>query len=199
MKSLKEQAVIPSLESQVVIPENGISPTIPEQTAADRYRVRILNPDDGSLVEVDAWKKDPNPQRAEAVVITRTQTADALIVGKTFTTQKYNFGEAQATAAHIRIKGMPLAEFRCPTRHEVLDIFDAAEYGFDAAMSLIAGQNDWYSAFGWTCERLSGRWADRIGDNHAWMFYGCSGTLYDGYDNMLLRVGAVAKIKEGLI
>lgn len=194
MKSLKEQAVVPSLKDQVRIPENGLSPVIPEQ-GSGRYKVLILNPDDGSLVEADKWKQDPNPQRAEAVVILRTETHDALVVSKSFTKGEYSFDRAQAKAAEFSPKGLEGISFRCPARREVLDIFDADDYGFDEAVRLIAGRNDWYNRWGWTCEKVSRWWAERYNVSYAWYFHGAYRTLYYYHVYYALQVGAVTLLK----
>ena len=194
MKSLKEQAVVPSLKDQVRIPENGLSPVIPEQ-GSGRYKVLILNPDDGTLVEVERWAQDPNPQRAEAVVILRTETHDALVVSKSFTKKEYRFDEAQTKAAEFSPKGLEGISFRCSTRCEVLDIFDADDYGFDDAVRLIAGRNDWYNRWGWTCEKLSRWWAERCSVNGAWYFYGATRDLNFTNVYYALQVGAVTLLK----
>ena len=194
MNSLKEQAVVPSLKDQVIIPENGLSPVIPEQ-GSDRYKVLILDPDDGSLVEVEKWKQDPNPQRAEAVVILRSETHDALVVSKRMSENEFTFDAAQAHAATFAPSGLEGATFRCPTRREVLDIFDADDYGFDEAVRLIAGSNDWYNTWGWTCEKVSRWWALRYYANSAWYFYGATRTL-DSYPvYYTYQVGAVTLLK----
>lgn len=194
MKSLKEQAVIPSLASQVVIPENGINPATPEQ-GSGRYKVLILNPDDGTMVEVEEWKKDPNPQRAEAVVILCLQTNEALVVSKSMSKKEYPFKEAQEQAAAFRPKGLEGVAFRCPTRAEVLTIFDADDYGFDDAVCLIAGRNDWYHRWGWTCEKVSRWWAQRSTAIYAWIFFGTTRNFNYIYVSNALQVGAVTLLK----
>ena len=194
MKSLKEQAVIPSLASQVVIPENGINPAIPEQSS-DRYKVLILNPDDGTMVKVEEWKKDPNPQRAEAVVILCLQSQEALVVSKSMSAQGFPFKEAQKQAAAFCPEGLEGVAFRCPTRAEVLTIFDANDYGFDDAICLIAGRNDWYHRWGWTCEKVSRWWAQRYNANRAWFFGGANRYLNTGSVYYALQVGAVTLLK----
>lgn len=194
MNSLKEQAVIPSLKDHVIIPENGLSPVIPEQ-GSDRYKVLILDPDDGSLVEVEKWKQDPNPQRAEAVVILRTETHDALVVSKRMSENEFTFYAAQEHAATFAPSGLKGVTFRCPTRREVLDIFDADDYGFDEAVRLIAGSNDWYNTWGWTCEKVSRWWAQRYSASYAWSFIGTHRNLGYYYVSGTNQVGAVTLLK----
>ena len=73
---------------------------------------------------------------------------------------KYNFDDAQKKAAECG------AGWRCPTRHEWLDIYDMRFNGLDEfrkrlGMGLL---NDWY----WSCEEYS----DPMYTNHlAWKMY----------------------------
>ena len=148
-----------------------MKPVLFEKPTKGKYHVMIVTPDDGSLVEVDAWKKDKDPERALLVAIIRNETNEILLVSKALTEKNYEFDEAQTIASFTGgLEGVP---FRCPTRREVLDIFDAELDGFDEAVRLIAGGNDWYNTWGWTCEKPRW-WAERYNVYIAWIFDGSS-------------------------
>ena len=170
-----------------------LKPVLFEQPTKGKYHVMIVNPDDSSLVEVDVWKKDKDPERALLVAIIRNETNEVLLVSKALTEKEYEFDEAQAIAAAFTggLEGVP---FRCPTRREVLDIFDAELDGFDEAVRLIAGRNDWYNTWGWTCEKPRW-WAQRYSANYAWIFNGASRNLNNYSVYSAYQVGAVTLLK----
>ena len=170
-----------------------LKPVLFEKPMKGKHHIMIVNPDDNSLVEVEAWKKDKDPERALLVAIIRNETNEVLLVSKALTEKEYEFDEAQAIAAGFS-GGVEGATFRCPTRREVLDIFDAELDGFDDAVRLISGRNDWYSCWGWTCEK-NRWWAERYVVYYAWIFNGtyrylCSSYVYNAY-----QVGAVTLLK----
>ena len=172
---------------------NEMKPVSFEKPALGRYHVMIVNPSDGSLVEVADWAKDEDPMRAQLVAIVRNETRDVLLVSKTLSDKGYTFEEAAEVAAAYTGGGAGLA-FRLPARREVLDIFDAEIDGFDDAVRLIAGRNDWYNEWGWTGEKPS--WfAQRYNVYLAWIFYGAYRSLGTYYVINRYQVGALTLLK----
>ena len=164
-----------------------------EKPAPGRYHVMIVDPSDGSLVEMAGWAKDEDPMRAQLVAIVRNETRDVLLVSKTLSDKEYTYDAAVKLAAAYTGGGADLA-FRLPTRREVLDIFDAEIDGFDDAICLIAGRNDWYRRWGWTGEKPSW-WAQRYSANDAWIFDGTYRYLDSPGVSYACQVGAVTLLK----
>lgn len=173
---------------------NEMKPVSFEKPAQGRYHVMIVNPSDGSLVEVADWAKDEDPMRAQLVAIVRNETSDVLLVSKTMSDRKYTYDDAVKLAARYTGGGAGLA-FRLPTRREVLDIFDAEIDGFNDAVHLIAGRNDWYNECCWTCEKPS--WfAQRYNAHFAWIFGGTPRYLTTTYVYYRYQAGALTLLKS---
>ena len=151
--------------------------------------IYILNPDTGIPVAIDDWKKDGNPTRAEAVVIMRT-FEPAIVLAKSKSARDVAFSEAQELAAKTKVAGLEGKAFRCPTRKECIDIYDAKKDGLDEVLEAIGGDpvTDWY----WTCEKW---WfARRNYAYSAWFFYGNSGTLHTTIVGNAFRCQAVTLV-----
>ncbi len=94
---------------------------------------------DRNLIPIDEWLKRPDKFSAETIVYT-TLTMQALGMGaieiskKPLPCGRVNWEEAQKAAAAFR------DGFRCPTRHEALDMYDNRFIGLDAALEAIGGE-----------------------------------------------------------
>ena len=111
-------------------------------------KIFIENPADKTLVSVEDWKKVENPQSAQVVIIQTSETAGIKIHKKELA-GRYDFREAQE--AVTAVLDFDDTSFRCPTRRECLDIYDARFQGLDEALEVIGGDklDDHYI---WTCE-----------------------------------------------
>ena len=111
-------------------------------------KIFIENPADKTLVSVEDWKKVENPQSAQVVIIQTSETAGIKIHKKELA-GRYEFKEAQE--AVTAVLDFDDTSFRCPTRRECLDIYDARFQGLDEALEVIGGDklDDHYI---WTCE-----------------------------------------------
>ncbi|WP_418974562.1 hypothetical protein [Alistipes sp.] len=95
------------------------------------------------LHRLDAWMQQPDPTIAQTVVL--VTDFGALEIAKDDLPGEFNFEEAQKAAADYR------EGFRCPTRHEAIEMYDARFRGLDEALAKIGGQpmNDGWR---WTSE-----------------------------------------------
>lgn len=110
----------------------------------------VINPDTHKPVSVAEWAKEKNPKRAELLLL-KTEGYSLLIAKKMFVGE-YDFDKAQEKAAEYKPKGLEGLTFRCPTRKECVDIYDARFVaGLDEALKLVGG--DAMSGTIWTCER----------------------------------------------
>jgi len=135
----------------------------------------VINPDTHNPVSVAEWAKEKNPKRAELLLL-KTGGYSLLIAKKMFDGE-YDFDTAQKKAAEYKPKGLESLTFRCPTRKECVDIYDARFVaGLDEALKLVGG--DSMSGAIWTCERDADPWfARRYYAANAWYFYQGIGTL----------------------
>ena len=138
----------------------------------------VINPDTHKPVSVAEWAKEKNPKRAELLLL-KTEGYSLLIAKKMFDGE-YDFDKAQEKAAEYKPKGLEGLTFRCPTRRECVDIYDARFIaGLDEALKLVGG--DAMSGAIWTCERDVDPWfARRYYATNAWFFYQTSGYLGNG-------------------
>ena len=135
----------------------------------------VINPDTHKPVSVAEWAKEKNPKRAELLLL-KTEDYSLLIAKKMFAGE-YDFDKAQEKAAEYKPKGLESLTFRCPTRKECVDIYDARFVaGLDEALKLVGG--DEMSGTIWTCERDVDPWfARRFNAYSAWLFTQNTGTL----------------------
>ena len=139
--------------------------------------MEILIVDPISLVNVplQEWKERENPQSADLIVI-KTDEKE-LYISKNILPGRFDFNDAQKAAAAFIPARSPKLDFRCPTRKECIDIYDARFAGLDEAIELLGGEKisgHWY----WTSE------ADpdpEYNSYYAFLFYGYYGTLIDSY------------------
>ena len=133
----------------------------------------IINPDNNKPVPIEDWRKDENPTRAQLLAV-ETDDGHLLVLSKSYLPGLHEFDEAQKTAADF--KPLEGVTFRCPTRKECIDLYDARFQGLDEAVKLTGGD---------FCNRTDGNWfwtAERDADpryaNSAWIFGGNYGTLF---------------------
>ena len=113
----------------------------------------IVNPDNNKLVPIEDWRKDPDPKRAQLLAI-ETDDDHLLLLSKSYLPcGEVDWEEAQKACAEF--KPMEGITFRCPTRKECIDLYDARFQGLDEALELTDGNfahnpdGNWY----WTAER----------------------------------------------
>lgn len=148
--------------------------------------IYIINPDNNTPVSVEEWRKEGDPTRAELVAISVAE--GILAIKKNRLPGTYDFDEAQAACAALEPIGK--ASFRCPTRKECIDIYDARFQGLDEALKLVGG--DPIRGLMWTCERD----ADPLYYvYYAWLFHGTGGLTYNNV-NSTHQVGAVTLLSE---
>ena len=94
-----------------------------------------------NLIPVDEWVKREDPTAAQAVVL--VTDFGMLEIAKGDLPGGFNFEGAQKAAAEYR-KG-----FRCPTRHEAIEMYDARFRGLEA-LKKIGGKP--ITTIGWTSE-----------------------------------------------
>ena len=148
-----------------------IQPNINNYKESFKGKILILNPDTGVFVQLDEWKKESDPTRAEVVAIDTPYYRIA--IRKKFVGENLNFKKAQEAAAKVEILGQ---QCRCPRRNECTYIYDARFNGLDEALELIAG--DPIKGWIWTCdEDADTEFARRYYATGAWFFSGAGGTL----------------------
>ena len=95
-----------------------------------------------NLIPVDEWVKREDPTTAQTVVL--VTDSGMLEIAKKDLTTLFNFEGAQKAAAEYR------NGFRCPTRHEAIEMYDARFRGLDEALKKIGGKP--VTTIGWTSE-----------------------------------------------
>lgn len=120
------------------------------------------------LYTLDEWLQQAHPETAQTVVLVTDR--GMLEIAKEDLPGGFNFEGAQKAAAEYR-KG-----FRCPTRHEAIEMYDARFRGLDEAFKKIGGEPA--TTIGWTSE------ADPDPEHHsnyAFVYGGYTGSV--GYSN----------------
>lgn len=150
----------------------------------------IINPDNNKPVPIEDWRKDKNPIRAQLLAV-ETDDGHLLVLSKSYLPGLHEFDEAQKAAADF--KPLEGVTFRCPTRKECIDLYDARFQGLDEAVKLTGGD---------FCNRTDGNWfwtAERDADpryaNTAWIFGGNTGTLNSYFVYSAYRCQAVTLLK----
>lgn len=124
-------------------------------------KIYIINPDNGKRVSIEEWRKDSNPTRARILAID-TDEGHTILMSKDYLPGLYTFEEAQKACAEFINSSLT---FRCPTRKECIDIYDARFQGLDEAVELTGGNFAKVGRFHWTCERDAD---PRYGAYNAW-------------------------------
>lgn len=151
----------------------------------------IINPDNNKPVPIEDWRKDENPTRAQLLAV-ETDDGHLLVLSKSYLSGLHEFDEAQKTAAEF--KPLEGVTFRCPTRKECIDLYDARFQGLDEAAKLTGGDfcnrgdGNWF----WTAERDAD---PRYNASYAWIFYGYDGTLTSYSVYYAMRCQAVTLLK----
>jgi len=148
----------------------------------------IINPDNNKLVSIEDWRKETDPTRAQLLAV-ETDDDHLLVINKSFLPGEYNFEEAQKAAAAFR--PMEGIIFRCPTRKECIDLYDARFHGLDEAVALTGGEFGKPGRWFWTCERD----ADPNYAHTAWLFGGSYGYRYNVFVYGANRCQAVTLLK----
>lgn len=94
------------------------------------------------LHTLDAWMQREDPTAAQTVVL--VTDSGMLEIAKKDLPGRVNFEDAQKAAADYR------EGFRCPTRHEAIEMYDARFRGLDEALKKIGGEP--VTTIGWTSE-----------------------------------------------
>ena len=134
----------------------------------------IINPDNNKPVPIEDWRKDENPTRAQLLAV-ETDDGHLLVLSKSYLPGLHEFDEAQKAAADF--KPLEGVTFRCPTRKECIDLYDARFVGgLDDALKLVGG--DEMSGTIWTSDVDVDPWfARRYNANYACFFHQTYGTL----------------------
>lgn len=131
----------------------------------NNIKTGIYIPDEHrNLIPVNEWVKREDPTAAQTVVL--VTDFGMLEIAKKTLPGRFNFEEAQKAAAGYR-KG-----FRCPTRHEAIEMYDARFRGLAEALKKIGGKP--ITTIGWTSE------ADpdpEYNSNGAFVYYGGTGSV----------------------
>lgn len=135
------------------------------------------------LHTIDEWMQQAHPENAQTVVL--VTDFGMLEIAKEDLPGGFNFESAQKAAAEYR-KG-----FRCPTRHEAIEMYDARFRGLDEAFKKIGGEPA--TTIGWTSE------ADpdpESSSNCAFIYYGFTGSVNNIYKCYTYAVRPVSAFKK---
>lgn len=125
----------------------------------------IYIPDENrELHPLDEWMQQAHPENAQTVVL--VTDFGMLEIAKEDLPGRFNFEGARKAAAEYR-KG-----FRCPTRHEAIEMYDARFRGLDEVLKKIGGKP--VTTIGWTSE------ADpdpEYNSNYAFFYLGNTGSV----------------------
>ena len=116
-------------------------------------KIYIINPDTQKPVTIDEWRNDADPVRASLIAIETAEGAPLLVLRKSYLPELMNFGNAQKACADYVDTSLPGKTFRCPTRKECIDLYDARFEGLDEAVKLTGGDFAVNFKYHWTCER----------------------------------------------
>ena len=98
-----------------------------------QHRKRVYIPDENrELHPLDEWTKREDPTTAQTVVL--VTDSGMLEIAKKDLSGKFTFKDAQKAAAEYR------EGFRCATRHEAIEMYDARFQGLDEALKKIGGK-----------------------------------------------------------
>lgn len=126
----------------------------------------VYIPDDiRRLFTIDEWMQRAHPETAQTVVL--VTDFGMLEIAKKDLSGGFNFEGAQKAAAEYR------EGFRCPTRHEAIEMYDARFRGLDEAFKKIGGEPA--TTIGWTSEADPDPEDNSYG---AYVYYGGTGYVY---------------------
>ena len=87
----------------------------------------VINPDTQKPVSLEEWAKDADPTRAELLLVDTGEKR--ILMKKNFFPGEHNFEDAQKIAAGYKPFPDSPFSFRCPTRKEAVDLYDARFLG----------------------------------------------------------------------
>lgn len=144
----------------------------------------IYIPDENrKLHTLDEWMKREDPTTAQTVVL--VTDSGMLEIAKEDLPGEFNFEGAQKAAAEYR------EGFRCATRHEAIEMYDARFRGLDEAFKKIGGKPA--TNVYWTSE------ADpdpEYNSNIAFLYDGYTGYMNDNYKYGTYAVRPVSAFKK---
>lgn len=144
----------------------------------------IYIPDENrKLHPLDEWTKREDPTTAQTVVL--VTDSGTLEIAKKDLPGEFNFEGAQKAAAEYR------EGFRCATRHETIEMYDARFRGLDEAFEKIGGKPA--TNIYWTSE------ADpdpEYNSNLAFIYYGNTGDMSYDYKCSTSAVRPVSAFKK---
>ena len=150
----------------------------------NNIKTGIYIPDEHrNLIPVNEWVEREDPTAAQTVVL--VTDFGMLEIAKEDLPGEFNFEGAQKAAAEYR-KG-----FRCPTRHEAIEMYDARFRGLDEAFKKIGGEPA--TTIGWTSE------ADpdpEYNSNFAFFCYGSAGSVSGNSKYYTYAVRPVSAFKK---
>ena len=135
------------------------------------------------LYTLDEWLQQAHPETAQTVVLVTDR--GMLEIAKEDLPGEFNFEGAQKAAAEYR------EGFRCPTRHEAIEMYDARFRGLDEAFKKIGGEPA--TTIGWTSE------ADpdpEYNSSNAFIYSGGSGSASNYYKYSTHAVRPVSAFKK---
>ena len=136
-----------------------------------------------NLIPVDEWVKREDPTTAQTVVL--VTDSGMLEIAKKDLPSLFNFEGAQKAAAEYR------NGFRCPTRHEAIEMYDARFRGLDEAFEKIGGEPA--TAVGWTSEADPDPEYNFLG---AFVYNGFTGSMNDNSKDTINAVRPVSAFKK---
>ena len=129
----------------------------------------IYIPDENrELHPLDEWMKREDPTTVQTVVL--VTDSGMLEIAKEDLPSEFNFEGAQKAAAEYR------EGFRCATRHEAIEMYDARFRGLDEAFEKIGGKPA--TNIYWTSEADPDPEYNSYG---AFFYYGCTGYMSSYY------------------
>lgn len=135
------------------------------------------------LYTLDEWLQQAHTETAQTVVLVTDR--GMLEIAKEDLPGEFNFDGAQKAAAEYR------EGFRCPTRHEAIEMYDARFRGLDEAFKKIGGEPA--TTIGWTSE------ADpdpECNSHGAFLYSGSTGSVNYGSKYIANAVRPVSAFKK---
>ena len=136
-----------------------------------------------NLIPVDEWVKREDPTTAQTVVL--VTDFGMLEIAKEDLPGVFNFKVAQKAAAEYR------EGFRCATRHEAVEMYDARFRGLDEAFKKIGGEPA--TTIGWTSDSDPD---PEFNSNLAFFYNGNTGNVGNCYEYNTLAVRPVSAFKK---
>lgn len=144
----------------------------------------VYIPDDiRRLFTIDEWMQRAHPKTAQTVVL--VTDFGMLEIAKKDLPGGFNFEGAQKAAAEYR------EGFRCPTRHEAIEMYDARFRGLDEAFKKIGGEPA--TTIGWTSEADPDPEYSSYG---AFIYYGFAGDVSNNSKYNASAVRPVSAFKK---